>query len=239
MLRVYDKITSHLLHLQKHEKQECAYTELKALNMFVSGVGGTGKSFLIQAVRAFMRATWPDTDNTTAVGAPTGLAACNVSGMTTYQLPVEHEGKTAQYWPLPKDSLKFLRIQLKNVKVFIIDEISMVSSLNLAYIHLRLEEIFGADEWFGGKTMLLVRDILQLPPVNGTPVFQQVPNKVISLRLGSIGSVNIWKKAVLYDELTINDLLDGVRRGFPSQEALELLAQRVLDKPFIEKFNKL
>ena len=152
--RVYDEITSHLPHLQKHEKQECACTELKALNMFVSGVGGTGKSFLIQAIRAFVRATWPDTDNTTAAGGPTGLAACNVNGMTTYQLfqlPVEHEGKTAQYWPLPKDSLKFLRIQLKNVKVFIIDEISMVSSLNLAYIYLRLEEIFGADEWFGGN----------------------------------------------------------------------------------------
>ena len=125
----------------------------------------------------------------------------------------------------------------------------MVSSLNLAYIHLRLEEIFGADKWFGGKTMLFVGDNLQLPPVNGTPVFQQVPNKVISLRLGSIGLVNIWKEAVLYDELTINecqkydkiytDLLDGVRRGFPSQEALELLAQRVLDKPVIEKFNEL
>ena len=43
-----------------------------------------------------MRATWPDSDNTTAVGATTGLAACNVIGMTTYkpfQLPVEHEGK--------------------------------------------------------------------------------------------------------------------------------------------------
>ena len=79
-------------------------------------------------------------------------------------------------------------------------------------------------------------------------MFQQVPNKVISLRLDSIGSVNIWKEAVLYDELTINehqksdktytDLLDGVQRGFPSREALELLAQRVLDKPVIEKFNE-
>ena len=197
----------------------------------MSSVRGTGKSFLIQAIRAFVRATWPDTDNTTAVGAPIGLAACNVHG-------IEHEGKTAQYWPLPKDSQKFLSI---------IDEISMVSSLNLAYIHPRLEEICGADEWFGGKTMLFVGDILQLPPVNGTPVFQQVPNKVIFLRLGSIGLVNIWKEAVLYNELTINehqksdttytDLLDGVRRGFRSQEALELLAQRFLDKPVIEKFN--
>ena len=74
--------------------------------MFVSGVGGTGKSFHIQAIRAFVRGTWPDTENTTAVGAPTGLAACNVNGMTTYQLfqlPVENDGKMAQYWPLPKD----------------------------------------------------------------------------------------------------------------------------------------
>ena len=97
----------------------------------------------------------------------------------------------------------------------------MVSSLNLAYIHLR------ADEWFGGKTMLFVGDILHIPPTNGT---QQVPNKVISLRLGLIGSVKIWKEAVLYNELTINErqksdelytgLLDGVRGGFPSQEPL-------------------
>ena len=58
--RVYDKITSHLLHLQRHEKQECACTELKPLNMFVNVVSGTGKSFLIQTIRAF------------TVGAPTG-----------------------------------------------------------------------------------------------------------------------------------------------------------------------
>ena len=48
--RVYDTITSHLLHLQRHENRECE-CELKPLNMFVSGVGGTGKSFLIQAIR--------------------------------------------------------------------------------------------------------------------------------------------------------------------------------------------
>ena len=62
--------------------------------MFVSGVFGTGKFFHSG------RATWPDTDNTTAVGAPTGLSACNVNRMATYQLlqlPVEHEGKTTQY----------------------------------------------------------------------------------------------------------------------------------------------
>ena len=53
----------------------------------------------------------------------------------------------------------------------------------------------------------------------------------------------------MYDELTIKDcqksddtstnILDGVRRGFPSEEVIELLAERVLDKPVIGKFNEL
>ena len=155
---VYDRITGHLLHQQKHEDSQCQCSDLKPLQMFVSGVGGTGKSFLIEAIRTFVKNTWPGLDNTTAVAAPTGLAACNVSGVTTYQLfqlPVEHNSKTVQYWALPKDSLKFLRMQLNNVKVFIIDEVSMVSSLNLAYVHLRLEEIFGGEGGLVGKQCYL------------------------------------------------------------------------------------
>jgi len=36
----------------------------------------------------------------------------------------------------------------------ILDEVSMVSSLNLAYMHLRLEELLGGNEWFGARNML-------------------------------------------------------------------------------------
>ena len=37
---------------------------------------------------------------------------------------------------------------LKNLKIIIVDEVFMVSNLNLAYLHMRLEDIFGTDEWF-------------------------------------------------------------------------------------------
>ena len=250
--RVYELITKHLLHEQQHELNQCQCSDLNPLHMFVSGVGGTGKSFLIQTIRAFVRDTWPGLENTTAVAAPTGLAACNVCGVTTYQLfqlPIEHDGKTTQYWSLPKDSLKFLRMQLTNVKVFIIDEVSMVSSLNLAYIHLRLEEIFGGEQWFGGKTILFFGDLLQLPPVNGVPVFQRVPSTVVALRLGCITTINIWKETIVYDELTINErqksdeaytnILDKVRRGFPSKEAIKLLSERVIEKSVVDIYNEL
>ena len=55
--------------------------------------------------------------------------------------------------------------------LLIIGEVSMLPNLNLAYIHLRLEEIFGdTTNWFGVTNVLFVGDILQLPPVNGQPV---------------------------------------------------------------------
>ena len=82
--------------------------------MFVSGVGGTGKSFLIEAVRAQADAIWSSHSSNSlvcAVAAPTGLAAFNVGGMTLhclFQLPIEHDGKGAGYWPLSKEVQKFL-----------------------------------------------------------------------------------------------------------------------------------
>ena len=104
-----------------------------------------------------------------------------MGGVTVHrllQLPIEHESKTA-YWLLPKDSRKVLIGNLKNVKLLIVDEVSMVSSLNLAYLHLRMEEIFGGSEWFGSMNVVFVGDLLQLPPVKGSHVFEAVNNKMI------------------------------------------------------------
>ena len=55
--------------------------------MFVSGVGGTGKSFLIETIRSLVKEMWKDDagdDTTCAVAAPTGLAAYNVGGVTVH-----------------------------------------------------------------------------------------------------------------------------------------------------------
>jgi len=75
--------------------------------MFISGVGGTGKSFLIQTIQAKVAEIWKDQTSgpTCVVAAPTGLAAFNIGGVTVhqlFQLPIEHEGKTA---PLISDLL--------------------------------------------------------------------------------------------------------------------------------------
>ena len=97
--RVFNRVSEHLLHQKKHESGLCSCSDYKPLRLFVSGVGGTGKSFLIEAITAQVAKTWSELDSsqTCAVAAPTGLAAFNVGGVTIhrlFQLPVEHDAKT-------------------------------------------------------------------------------------------------------------------------------------------------
>ena len=103
--------------MKLHEANKCA-CDLKLLTKYIAGVAGTGKSFLIEAIKLLVAHMWP-TGDLTAVVAPTGTAAFNVSGLTIhrlFQLPIKHEGKTANYWPLSRDAQKVMRTTLHSVK---------------------------------------------------------------------------------------------------------------------------
>ena len=69
-------------------------------------------------------------------------------------------------------------------------------------MHLRLNELFGGNDWFSSKNMLFMGDLLQLQPVNGSAVFERITRKSLQFKLGCAATVNIWKDAVEYDELT-------------------------------------
>ena len=119
----------------RHEFEECKYKELKPLYMFVSGVGGTGKSFLIEMIRSQIKEIWKDRvddDITCAVAAPTGLAAYIVECIAGSNYPLNMRERQL-------DTGHCLRLHKKQpplLKLIIIDEVSMLSNLNLAYIHL-------------------------------------------------------------------------------------------------------
>jgi len=94
----------------------------------------------------------------TVVTAPTGLAAFNVNGTTIHRvllLPAEH-GKPADYARLGQEQLLLVSRTLKGLRLLICDELSMVSSLTLLFMHLRMCEIYNSVELFGGISVLFL-----------------------------------------------------------------------------------
>ena len=103
--RAFNNLNDHLNHQYRHEHGECDCAAFKPIHMFISGVGGTGKSFLIETIRSQVNEIWKvnvnNGETACGVAAPTSLAAYNIGGVTVhrlFQLPVEHQGKTAGYW---------------------------------------------------------------------------------------------------------------------------------------------
>jgi ATP-dependent DNA helicase PIF1 len=225
--RIVDKVVSVVCH---HGLQA---------RLLVSGQGGTGKSRVIHVLSQLVSQKFKVQTLPVIVAAPTGLSAFNISASTIHRLlclPVEH-GKPANYHPLNHEQLTTMRATMRDLKLLIIDEISMVSSLTLLYIHLRLTEIMCSHELFGGVSVVFFADLLQLPPVKGNQPFIKVTELEAKQRIGSIGAIDLWQ-TLSYDELTINmrqkgdeeyaQLLSNARVGYLSEEQFKILSSRLI-----------
>ena len=211
----------------------------KSIHLVVSGQGGTGKTRVIEIVSRIISARLPE-PLPVVVAAPTGLAAFNVGGTTLHRmlsLPVEH-GKPSDYRRLQVEELTTIRATLKGLRLLIVDEISMVSSLTLMFVHLRLTDIMSNNNLFGGISTVFFGDFFQLPPVKGNQPFVPVTYLEAKQRLGAIGTVDIWSE-MTYDELTVNvrqrgdqeyaQLLSNVRTGQLTDEQYTLLQSRLIN----------
>ena len=131
----------------------------------------------------------------------------------------------------PKKLAEF-REHLQDLKVIIIDEMSLVKSDVLYQIHRRLMEIFQSEDLFANKTIMLVGDLLQLPPVKGKCIFQ-TPNDHKFATLCQ--EADLWKQFEVF-ELCHNhrqgegntwaSILNEIREGIVSEETISLLESR-------------
>ena len=100
--------------LNLNERQSIAFQYLvKGYNMFITGDGGTGKSFVINAYIKYI-----GNKKQIAITAPTGIAALNIGGVTIHRT-----------FGLPASPLVDTRVKIKDtvkaIDILIIDEISM------------------------------------------------------------------------------------------------------------------
>ena len=94
-------------------------------------------------------------------------------------------------FPLNDRQRAILRNKLSEVRITIIDEISMVSSMLLYQINQRLNEIFGYSDQlpFAGLPVIVCGDLYQLPPVRGLPIYIRSTTSIKSLL-----TLDLWQK---------------------------------------------
>ncbi|MCD7953151.1 MAG: DEAD/DEAH box helicase [Synergistaceae bacterium] len=127
--------------------------------LLITGAAGSGKTHLIKAIKSAL----------TSMGkgvmllAPTGVAAINIGGATIHSQLDIPRGIAPKHRMKENSSLREL---LKHTDTVIIDEISMVLSDMMPAIEQRLTS-YGPDpsKPFGGIQLIMVGDLLQLPPI--------------------------------------------------------------------------
>lgn len=185
-------------HIQKIKLQS---DEPDPFFIFLSGGGGVGKSFLIQAISeyALRYLTWRGVNHVQQPSivrtASTGVAASNIFGQTlhsAFSIPVLN-GNIIRDLKEGDTTLNNLRTKYQDyTKIIIIDEISMVGLIEWNTLEHTLKLIKGVhDQPFGGVSILACGDLFQLPPI-GDPVY---PINTIKYRLESLVK-NVWEKKI-------------------------------------------
>lgn len=129
-------------------------------NLFLSGLGGTGKSYILEKIIRWAE----ESEKNVIVCAPTGIAAINIGGSTIHRVLGISPKKTLQVDPkpfIPNGSA------IPECDLLIVDEISMCRLDLFDYLSEVLQK---AATWRAkdGKPpcqLIVVGDFLQLPPV--------------------------------------------------------------------------
>lgn len=199
-----------------------------------------GKSRLISAIYQCVNRrlnSIPGSDPTAIkvlLTAPTGKAAFGIGGATLhsmFSLPVNQS--SSELRPLGPDALNAIYTKLLNLRLLIIDEISMVGAKMLSYLNARLKQIFKNTDYFGGVSVIVFGDLKQLSPVGDRWIFSAPTNDPYSAIYGT----ETWDK-FKYFELTeimrqrgdraFAIALNNLASGQMTIQDISLLQQRVV-----------
>lgn len=144
-------------------KQSTALAILKTgQNVFLTGQAGAGKTYVLNQYIDYLRARAIPV----AMTASTGIAATHMNGMTIHSwsgMGIKDSFDAADFKRLKSRQVVYERI--KDVKVLIVDEISMLHAKQVDLLNEILKVIRENNEAFGGVQVIFSGDFFQLPPV--------------------------------------------------------------------------
>ncbi|KJZ72873.1 hypothetical protein HIM_07817 [Hirsutella minnesotensis 3608] len=154
------------ISLSREQRQVLDLVINQKKSVFFTGPAGTGKSVLMRAIIADLKEKWAREPEKVAVTASTGLAACNIGGMTLHSFAGIGLGKEDAHTLVkkvrrnPKAKKRWI-----NTKYLIIDEVSMVDGDLFDKLSHIGRVIRNNGRPWGGIQLIITGDFFQLPPV--------------------------------------------------------------------------
>lgn len=211
--------------------QEAALSIMKqGHNVFLSGAPGAGKTYVLNQYISYLN----DHGIELAVTAPTGIAASHIGGTTIHSFfGIGIKEQLNQYDLENLTEKKYIWDRLKNLKVLIIDEVSMLSPDLFTSIDAILKTFKFSQEPFGGVQVIVTGDFFQLPPVSRNESTQRF-----------IFETQTWDDLNPYicylegshrheDEVLLN-ILNEIRSNSVSEESMDLFRSRYRKKTLVD-----
>ncbi len=132
-------------------------------NVYLTGPAGSGKTHVLNLYIDYLKSH----DVAVGITASTGIAATHMGGMTIHSwsgMGIKAELDSSDIKDILKKS--HIKRRMDQVKVLIIDEVSMLHHFRLDLVDQILRSAKKKDEPFGGIQVVLCGDFFQLPPVS-------------------------------------------------------------------------
>ena len=191
-------------------------------NIFISGIGGTGKSYLISLIYEYLKSFLPI--NTIALTSTTGISAYNIKGRTIHSftgiiLPNSFLNPEFIIDKIYRKILSKPKLfkTWSEVKVIIIDEVSMLGANYIDVMNIIAQKIRKNNLPMGGIQLILGGDLLQLPPVNDDFCFNSGTWNYLNL------TYVFLQKAFRFTDQKWIETLSRIRVGCVTKDDLSLL----------------
>jgi ATP-dependent DNA helicase PIF1 len=154
------------ISLSKEQQHVRELVVERGQSVFFTGPAGTGKSVLMRAIIQDLKRKYARDPDRIAVTASTGLAACNIGGMTLHSFSGIGLGKedvatlVKKIRRNPKAKNRWLR-----TKTLVMDEVSMVDGDLFDKLSQIGRTIRNNGRPWGGIQLVITGDFFQLPPV--------------------------------------------------------------------------
>lgn len=213
------------------EQYQVIQAVLRGQSVFFSGAAGTGKSYVLRILQEVLAAA--DRLDTIAFTAPTGVAACNINGLTIHAWAGIGTGTD----PLEQICGQVMgnrdaRKRWRSADILVIDEISMLSASGLEVLSKVGSRVRNDSRPFGGLQLVLCGDFFQLPPIGidkkekycfESPVWREL--------LPDDSQLIVLSKIYRQKDSTFLDILNDMRYGKISSHCLQLLHQKCCRAP--------